>query len=343
MAKLKRIVLLSLIFVVGCRVFGAETADLTCPAATTLESLVACIDGQMPTKDSEGFVEPSAEVQADWRGVIQQMLRNDCGNVVLPSSLVTIYRVQTFVDADNGKSYCVLFEVLDGNVDGVVDRGWGTFIVHSQPRRPLSIQIAHPKFDLGTREQGIALFKQAEAHTFLMAGAHRNANAAVSSCQAAYKQADASHNVANLFHAAVAELVSYGDQLPWEMIALQFHAMGETSCTGVDVYLTYGEGNSPQMEEKVVGLRDNLRVANRTWVVTIPGDTPSCNLHGDINVQGRLYNGVSAVDLCTVGTDRYSGQFIHIEQRICCRDGVNWVQAIQDTWTAVHLPLVAKP
>src|SRR5262245_59572507 len=112
----------------GTLVSGSATAaDLTCESSTTIESLATCIRDQMPKSGSDGFVVPSAAEQADWRGVVNRMLRGQC-DFALPASLNMIMQIKTFTDISNGRNYCVLMEVSNekGN-DTIVDRGWGTF------------------------------------------------------------------------------------------------------------------------------------------------------------------------------------------------------------------------
>jgi len=115
----------------GAVVSGHATgADLTCASSATLESLAACIRDHMPKEGSNGFVAPNAAEQADWRAVVNRMLQCSC-DFRLPASLSGIMQVKTFFDSDNGRNYCVLMEVRDENGNGIVDRGWGTFIVNN--------------------------------------------------------------------------------------------------------------------------------------------------------------------------------------------------------------------
>ncbi|MSO49350.1 MAG: hypothetical protein EXQ49_05525 [Acidobacteria bacterium] len=90
-------------------------------------------------------------------------------------------------------------EVADANNNGYVDRGWGTFITYNGATRELSHQAPHPISDSTTESQAIGVFKGTDSRSYLMAGAHRLANAASSTCQASYGQADAAHNTANMF------------------------------------------------------------------------------------------------------------------------------------------------
>jgi hypothetical protein len=204
---LGRTVSLALVFVVSV-LGGAAGASVTCAASTTLEALATCIRTHMPPSGSNGFVAPTAAEQADWRAVVTQMLQGGCG-VALPASLSGIMQRSPFADASNGRTYCVLMEVRDANTDGVVDRGWGTVIVYDAATRELSHQAPHPIADSTTEVQAITLFKETDARSYVMAGAHRNANAATSTCQSAYTEADAAHNVATMFHAATEALLTY--------------------------------------------------------------------------------------------------------------------------------------
>ncbi|MCP4357750.1 MAG: hypothetical protein GY796_07020 [Chloroflexi bacterium] len=321
---------------------AAPTAqNLTCPTAVTLKELIICISGQMPVSNSEDFDVPTAAVVNDWQTVVTQMLGGACDGIILPPTLSGVYTVSTFSDTDNGQDYCVAMEVLDGDDDNVVDRGWGTFIINNSPLRNLSIDIVHPLHDSNTDDQGIALFKQLDARTFLMAGAHRHANSVVSSCQSSFEQADVAHNVDNLFFATVELIDGRYQTHGWAYTALQFHGMGVSSCPGVDVYLTHGMNDAPLASETIVSLRSNLAAAQPTWVVNVPGDTPGCTLHGTTNVEGRLLNGVTAASVCTVAASSRSGRFIHIEQKFSHRSPAEWIGPLMATFpvdvTAVTL------
>jgi hypothetical protein len=315
---------------------------LTCPSATTLETLVDCIAGQMPGRDSEGFGVPDAAVQGDWRTVFGQMLDGACDSIALPASLDGIYDVGTWIDSGNGRSYCVAMEVLDVDEDGTVDHGWGTYIVDPAPERDLSIDVAHPLYDLDTRQQGIAVFKGVGARTFTMAGTHREASSTTSGCQSSYRIADVAHNVENLFFPAVLELRDFYDGQGLDFTSIQFHGMGTSSCEGVDVYLTHGSNTPPVAGDKVLDLRANLLAYHPAWVAIVPGDSPSCNLTGTTNVEGRHLNGVDAALVCGTAASGYTGRFIHIEQKRDYRDPAAWIDPIKDTFASTPLPTVTS-
>ena len=325
--SIRAIVGLALILTLSS-VSGSVAADLTCSSSTTLEGLATCIRLQMPQSGSNGFVAPSAAEQNDWRSVVNQMLQGSCG-FALPASLLGIARISNFSDSSNGRSYCVLMEVRDVNGDGFVDRGWGTFVVYGAATRELSHQAPHPIADSTTELQAITIFKDTESRSYLMAGAHRNANAATSSCQSSYNAADAAHNTANMFQATNGELMAYYGTTAWN--AIQWHGMATDTCPNTHVYLSHGMNVTPTPDDKISRLRDNLLVYHPLWDVDLAG-AGACSLNATDNTQGRLLNGVAAASVCGTAASSYSGRFIHIEQDPNYRIAGDWIAPLEGTW-----------
>ncbi|MFH1437137.1 MAG: hypothetical protein ABIJ56_15625 [Pseudomonadota bacterium] len=305
---------------------------LTCPGATTLEELVGCITVQMPREGSEGFVAPDNRAQSNWASVARRMLQGHCDEIDVPIELENIIRVFTFNDSSTSRDFCVLMETLDEDADGTVDRGWGTFIVDPDPSRELNIHITHPVFCTTTELEGVSIFKGVGGRSYLMGGAHREANSRISSCQAAYFEADAAHNVNNMDQPAVREIMSFYADLGRAFVSIQYHGMASASCLGVDVYMTYGRSTNPSPDAILIDLRDNLRTNNPDWVVNVPGDTPPCTMSGSTNVQGRLLNDVPGNIVCTAPAIVTTGRFIYIEQKTEMRLPDDWIDAIVETW-----------
>lgn len=311
-----------------------KAATLPCLQSPTLETVVGCIVDHMPGAASQSFVVPSSNIQTDWRKVVRTMLGGACANTPLPKSLRTNYVISPFTDTENGKSYCVLMEALDKDNNGLVDKGWGTFITATQPLRELSIQAPHPIADAMTSAEGIGIFKGTHSRSFLMAGTHRGSDTTPSTCQTAYLRADAGHNTGTFFEPAVAEILAFYSSNGKQWTGLQVHGMSDTSCEGVDIHMTHGVTITPLTSDKIRTLKANLLWYNPAWSVTVPGDQPACSLTGTANVQGRLLNNVSLTSVCTTSATVASKRFIHIEQKALMRDPQNWVNAINDTWPA---------
>ena len=313
-------------------VFGlplaAGAVELTCSSATTLDALVTCIRNQMPGNGSNGFVIPNPTQQADWRWVVRQMLQGSC-NFVLPASLAGIMQIRTFTDAGNGKSYCLFMEVQDANSNAVVDRGWGTFIVEPNAERELNHQAPHPIYDSTTENEAVGVFRDTNSRSYLMCGAHRNANSQTSSCQSSYQVADCAHNVANMFQPTNEELLAFYGATSWNVI--QWHGMAADTCSNVEAYLTHGMDQAPVSGDKILDLKNNVLIYHPTWKVEVPG-TGACSLNATENVQGRLLNGVAAGSVCNTAATGYTGKFIHNEQDPGFRTASDWVPAVTGTW-----------
>jgi hypothetical protein len=324
----------STIVIVWCLLLStaasAGAATLTCPSAATLDALATCIRGQMPGSGSNGYVAPTLAQQADWRAVAREMLQGTC-STTLPAGLTGILQRRAFTDSGNGRSYCLLMEVLDANNNGKVDRGWGTFIVHDGALRELSHQAPHPISDSTTENQAIGVFRDTDSRSYLMAGAHRLANNGSSTCQRSYGPADAAHNVDNMFHATNAELMAwYGSNDWW---AIQWHGMAADTCEAAEVYLSHGRSVLPASDDKILELEASMLVYHPSWDLETPG-TGACTLNATDNTQGRLINGVAASQVCGTAASSYTGRFLHIEQDPGFRTASDWVQAVIDTWPA---------
>ena len=146
--------------------------DLTCASSKDLGLLVECIRAHMPRKEPR-IRRANTSQRADWRIVVNQMMQGSC-DFAVPVSLSGIVQVRTFTDTGNGRNYCLLMEVRDQNGDGLVDNGFGTFIVYSKASRQLSHQAVHPIADSSTEKQAVTVFKDTDlAQLFDGRGASR--------------------------------------------------------------------------------------------------------------------------------------------------------------------------
>ncbi|MCC6558092.1 MAG: hypothetical protein IT372_34525 [Polyangiaceae bacterium] len=326
------------------RVGAAAASTLSCSSATTLSSLATCIRNQMPRSGYGGYRIPTAAEQADWRAVVASMLGGACG-FALPTSLSAAMQINTFRDADNGKSYCVLMEVSDADSNGVVDRGWGTFIVDPTAARELSHQAPHPIHDSNTETEAIDLFKWSDSRSYLMCGAHRLANAGASACDADYRESDCAHATANMYHPTTLEIDAfYGAEAN---VQVQWHGMASTTCPGVNAYLSQGLSTAPPAGADVRALEANVELANPTWSVDVPGGN-TCSMNATDNVQGRFLNGVPEGSVCTVAAAAASGEFMSVEQQPEYRAPARWSAAVKTTWPPAAAPaapegVVASP
>ena len=286
---------------------------------------------------------PDAGERQDWYDVVTAMLdaseAGSCGAIPLPSGLAGLYELSAFTDASDAREYCVLAEIaLVGHAS---KKAWGSFVTSLAPERELAVQVAHPLGDLDTWLEGVTVFGSARARSFLLSGAHRNANDANSSCQSSFKESDAAHETAHMFQPSTQATLDWytSEQLDGLLRVIQFHGMGTSTCPGVDVYMTYGLGpgaGNPAPGDDLLGLQAALQAAHPGWVVVVPGGTPTCTLNATTNTQGRLLNGVAPTAVCGTAAAAYSGRFIHIEQKRDFRDPQDWLGAIEATWPVAN-------
>jgi hypothetical protein len=294
---------------------GNGSADPSCPSSNTLDTLVECIRDHMPRADSKGYVAPTPSQRADWRIVVNQMLQGSC-DFAVPVSLNGIVQVRTFRDTGNRRNYCLLMEVRPNQNDPrFVAHGFGTFLVYSNATRQLSHQAVHPIADRTTEVQAVTVFKDTDSRSFLMAGAHRDANSVASACLPKHPESDASHNANTMVQ------------------AIQWHGMAETRCPKSDIHLSHGM-NIHAPTDTIVVLRDkfllhNLNISKSR--VTLAGSS-SCDRDGTENMQGRLLNGVAAERICCTAASNVTQKFIHIEQHPNFRSPGDWIASITDTF-----------
>lgn len=310
----------------------------------TLNEIVVAIKNNMPDENSEQYTVPSQQVRNDLNQVVTNILNGqDPQTINLPASLQNHYTLTEFVD--NGQTYVVLAETVDGDNNGVADKGWATVMINTAfNAQNFSIDIPHPLNDTGTPEQGIAIFKGTNARTFVMSGAHRNANNVLAPCfnDPNYKIADAAHNEAHTFHAIVEAIDQYYDSQFQTHTAFQFHGMGEDSSNGLDVYMTHGTKRVALVNSVIDQIKTALNNSQPTWDVAIPGDPTEADLNGISNLQGRLLNNVHPNAICEVRAYSYTGQFVHIEQISDARQASaygEWVQALNN----INFGLVPPP
>jgi hypothetical protein len=308
----------------------SHAAQLSCRGASTLTDLVRCIVRQMPGADSGGFVAPTASQQADWRQVVSQMLLGLC-DFGLPSSLSEPMRVRSFVDSGDGKRYCVLMEVADLDLNGRVDRGWGTFIVDPAATRELSQQAAHPISDSDTETEAALVFQATDSRSYLLCGAHRRADPGAGGCVPSHGPADCAHSTATMFYATAVALDVFYNARSIPHAQIQWHGMASTTCPSVGAYMSQGTSSVPAADAKISELARRLVSYNPAWDVGLTG-AGLCRLNATDNVEGRYLNGVARASICSADAAVASGRFIHIEQRLDYRVAARWTSAILDTW-----------
>jgi hypothetical protein len=308
---------------------SAEAGPADCILESTLESLVTCLRDYMPGRGSGGFVRPNLTERAAYRDLVASMMAGHC-DFDPPAVLAPLVELRTFFDVESGRDYCVLYETADAGGDGMVDRGFGTFIVDPAAEREISHQAPHPIADAGTDVQAVTLFKGTHSRSYLVAGAHRDALASGAACTGGdATPSDVAHDARNMFYAANEALVAHYGSDDWT--AIQWHGMAAGTCARSDVHMTHGLGLAPSSGEGIVVLRRNVLARHPAWKITLAGSN-RCPLDATENVEGRLLNDVPTTSVCASAAASSTGRFFHIEQDPGFRAAEDWIDAIEATF-----------
>jgi hypothetical protein len=277
-------------------------------ASGDLKEEIKAITSQMPRADSNGMVLPTMEQMSAWQTLLQALLEDDlAGACNLIEANDFPYQLIDYTDEGNGgQRYLMLKE------HSPISLGWGSYLMRAaQPVRELVIEVPHPRYDLGTNEEGVDMFRQLNARALLMAGTHRCANSAYSLAEAQqtsegttkacsdsrepYRDSDVAHAPQTIFHSTHQLLVPpKGNTL-----ALQLHAHGRTTCPDLFISNTTTiPGNF------TIQLTQNARTHCADFSVGYPNDGLSeCSLVGSSNIQGQYSNSAFGPE-----------HFIHLEQ-----------------------------
>jgi hypothetical protein len=206
----------------------------------------------------------------------------------------------------------------------------------SGPVAPLVVEAPHPFFEFETGVEARRIFERAQGRALLMAGTHRCANAAYSSCDGTtgvcskeserYRESDMAHVTESMFqvmHREVTELYS-------ETVAVSLHGFSDDGLS-----LSNGTTEAATQTAPVARLGEALAEEfpqkRVTYCNDIPGRTREERLCGTTNVQGRHLNG--AARACGSFAASASGRFVHLEQSLSVRQASSRVATAFARWT----------
>lgn len=306
---------------------------------STLEEVWSVLKPLVPNRGTDGYIQPGANVVADFERIVLDMMmighpqspsrldppspQPSCGQIDL-RSLKGMYRIGTFIDQDNGRSYCILATTS-------IRYPWGNVIVDldGTTTKNLSFDCPHPKYDADTGEQGMRMLKGTTARSWIVSGSHRMANnRAYGVCQPdhSYYASDVAHSDDNCFLSAVAAIKFYYESRVHEdYTSVQLHGMGKSTCGSIDTFFSHGscsenvpyEYTSDHHMEKI-DILQNIAMAHPSdhgQHAIASKDGSGCKMCGSLNTEGRLINGVARNDLCNTSASSYNGRFVQIEQK----------------------------
>lgn len=331
-----------ILFIIFLTIENSTQED--CIKRKTLLEVIKCVEENMPRSHYKKIL-PNEKEKAAWEYAVLKMLYmhensiNACLTLQQSNEFAILrdrFTIAPFTE--NNINYCILIAKKKYH-----QLGWGTWIVKMQkysPTQHIHIQIPHPITDGYVHIQGLKIFQETKARSYLLAGTTRNASELHSKCQPSNYEMDAAHNSDLLFHFTFKLIYKYYKQINWnQWIGIQFHGMAETSCPGTGVFVTHGVNKVPSSnstgDAPVIQLLKMLRKRYPDWNATTVGDEPRCSLVGSTNIQGRFVNNENASDseVCVKSANQSSGHFMHIEQKRKYRDAhTEWVSVINSLW-----------
>jgi hypothetical protein len=185
------------------------------------------------------------------------------------------------------------------------NRKWGWYLADLSAPLSMVIEAPHPGFDTDSEQLALKLWQRVPGAVLLMAGAHRNAAAAL---------ADVAHQTGSLFHQVAAYLSQYGAP------QVQIHGFADASDPGIHTVISSGDATAGPAIKRVADLAvDNGLVVHRGWLGEGSG------LQGTTNTQGDAAN--------TAGT-----AFIHVETSNTLRTTPSLTAALIDALAGANVP-----
>ena len=290
---------------------AAQTSLEPTPILTWVHTLKATL----PEAGSNAYVQPSPADAEAFRMAITQLLG---GKIQEGRTKLNALNYDLFNLPDGaGQTYLVVKEKSAGF------RGLGTYIINPRYQRNVALEVPHPFFDTGTPEEGAQLFTGLGARILLIAGTHRCADSAASSCTGktkacspgesqAFRVSDLGHSLPSFFQGAHEASDHAG------MITISLHG---NSSEAPDVEVSDGTNAPQHADALVIRFRNALaaqgvQVASCNWADDSPDGLALC---GTTNVQGRFSNG--SPDACAREATKGSGTFLHLEQHLNIRKG----------------------
>ena len=296
---------------------GFTSAEAEVDVLQTIDDFVS--DLTFPSKDSDNFSEPSIANLSIFYNLVSKIMEGTYSGH--SSDLVDVgYRIIYLTDDTIGTKAVVALKEIGST-------GGGTYLLHIEPAKDLTIEAPHPVYDINTLEETSYLFQKLKARAFFIAGTHRcnsptgnnsSCSGTTSACGSseAYRISDVAHNTSTYFHEAHKAAYDFNDT----NVIIQVH--GKSDSQGSPAVAIFFNGiSTDDVGSKSNILADALESA-------LVAEVYSCNKNGDpntlfgtTNVQGRYSN--DSPDPCSSAASSASERFFHLEQNRSIRDSIS--------------------
>ncbi len=246
---------------------------------------ISLLETNMPRAESESYVPPTYEEQADFGELTSVIIENDLARAVELATKNT-YQLNYYVD--RGDNYAVSYLLREQRP---IQKGWGLYAFRLDSKSNVIVEAPHPLYDKKTPNIALDIYRALDARALLIAGAQRNANSDGSA-----DVAHASESIFQSVHLAASQTIQTA---AGDVIILQIHGFHASKHEGYP-QVVFGLGEKPLPEEVALAQKITSALSER-------------------GISSGVCTGVESnlMDLCAKtniqGLTTKAGTFIHIE------------------------------
>ena len=246
---------------------------------------IGILEKNMPRAQSEGYLLPTVEEQADFAELVSALKR---GDLTRAADLATrnAYTLNYYVD--RGDNYAMSYLLREQKP---IQKGWGLYAFRLDSTSNIIIEAPHPLYDKRTPTVALDMYRALDARALLIAGAQRNANRD--------KSADVAHAPESIFQSVHLALSHEMQASSEDVIILQIHGFHSSKHEGYPE-VVFGLGENPLPKEVAIAqkIKDALSEQGISAGLCVGIESELEDLCAKTNVQSALMK---------------DGAFIHIE------------------------------
>ena len=246
---------------------------------------ISLLENNMPRAESESYVPPTQEEQADFGELTSVIVENDLARAV-ELAVKNNYQINYYVD--RGDNYAVSYLLREQRP---IQKGWGLYAFRLDSKSNIIVEAPHPLYDKKTPNVALDIYRALDARALLIAGAQRNANHDGS--------ADVAHASESIFQSVHLALSHEIQTAAGDVIILQIHGFHASKHEGYP-QVVFGLGEKPLPGEVAVAQKIEDALTKR-------------------GISSDICTGVESnlMDLCAKtnmqGLTTKAGTFIHLE------------------------------
>lgn len=260
-------------------------------AATALETIngsfrnqISNLEDNMPRANSEGYVVPANQEQADFAELALSLL--GANDLARANQLAVRNNYSLTYYLDRGDDNSVNYLLRENKP---IQKGWGLYAFRVESTSNIIIEAPHPLYDRRTPSVALDIYRALDARALLIAGAHRNANSDGS--------ADMAHTTESIFQSVHQALSQELQAKSGNVIILQIHGFHTSKHDGYP-QAVFGFGEKIESAEFALAQKMEDAFSEQGINVGLCTGEVWQDLCGTTNAQASTMNG---------------GMFIHIE------------------------------